>query len=133
MKHFEAENCIKVQALELLETVLDFTLDVSDCIQDKLSKNDLLHQFIVNGCTSSLPNLLTFYTELSYESSTRRVIACLTFIIKYSPQDLALAIITVLFFFSFSYDVCNSPPSHPLFSFHLSHLLFFKNRLKTGQ
>jgi len=96
MKHFEAENCIKVQALELLETVLDFTLDVSDCIQDKLSKNDLLHQFIVNGCTSLLPNLLTFYTDLSYESSTRRVIACLTFIIKNSPQDLALAIITVL-------------------------------------
>ena len=86
---------MRIQALELLSMVLDYMID-PDAPHDKLAISDVVHQLIVNGCTTALPALLTFYADTRNELSTRRAINCLNFVIRNSPHDLTMTLITVI-------------------------------------
>lgn len=98
LRHFENEVSIKTQALELLTSSIDAVV-ASNATTDenypKLLIHDLTHQLIVNGCTTTLPALFTYYTESENDVCIRRVMRCILFLLSYSPNDLMLTIIGV--------------------------------------
>ena len=93
LRHFDQEQSIKVQALELLSSSIDFMIDPE--AESPVAVSDLIHQLILNGSTTTLPALLTYYSETRNEVSTRRAINCTSFMIRSSPQELTLTLVTV--------------------------------------
>ena len=95
IRDFEKHDGIRVQALELLTCVVDFVAESSD-IPKILNPQELIHQLVLNGCTSTFPSLLTFYADSKNEMSTRRTISCIMFLLKNSAKEVAMTLITVI-------------------------------------
>ena len=93
LRNFDQEQSIRVQALELLSSSIDFMVNPDSIIP--MAIPDLIHQLILNGSTTTLPALLTYYCETRNEISTRRAINCISFIIRSSPQELTMTLVTV--------------------------------------
>ena len=93
LRNFDQEQSIKVQALELLSCSIDFMTDPD--AETSVAVSDLVHQLILNGSTTTLPALLTYYCETRNEMSTRRAINCTSFMIRSGPPELAMTLVTV--------------------------------------
>ena len=93
LRNFDQEQSIRVQALDLLSSSIDFMVNPDSIIP--LAIPDLIHQLILNGSTTTLPALLTYYCETRNEVSTRRSINCISFIIRSSPPELTMTLVTV--------------------------------------
>ena len=94
LRYFDKHDGIKVQALELLVSVVSFVADPGST-PSILTVQELVHQLVLNGCTSTLPALLTFYADTKNDISMRRTIECIMFLLKTSPREVAMTLITV--------------------------------------
>ena len=96
LRSFDTQESIRVQALELLSSSIEYiTADTETNEQAKPPIQDTIRLLVLNGVTTVLPYLFTFYTETKNEVSTRRVISCLKFVFQHSPHELAMTILTI--------------------------------------
>lgn len=92
LRNFESEQSIRVQALELLSTSIDY---VTAKTPDGLSVHDMIHQIIVNGGTSILPQLFSYYCELKTDiACIRRVMGCLSFLLLLAPPGWIMIVVS---------------------------------------
>jgi len=112
-KHMQKSSSVRVQALELLSTILEHVAKVDEEESSKQQQQgatnrmtgnkhpmlpqssqrstiqDAVHQLLLHGAASTLCRLLTLSVSNQHEISVRRAISCLTILVLETPPDLA--------------------------------------------
>jgi hypothetical protein len=112
-KHMQKSSSVRVQALELLSTILEHVAKVEEEESGKQQQQatanrttgnkhpmlpqssqrstiqDAVHQLLLHGAASTLCRLLTLSVSNQHEISVRRAVSCLTILVLETPPDLA--------------------------------------------
>eukprot|EP00602_Paraphysomonas_sp_CaronLab_P003692 CAMPEP_0185032458 /NCGR_PEP_ID=MMETSP1103-20130426/20562_1 /TAXON_ID=36769 /ORGANISM="Paraphysomonas bandaiensis, Strain Caron Lab Isolate" /LENGTH=406 /DNA_ID=CAMNT_0027568375 /DNA_START=645 /DNA_END=1865 /DNA_ORIENTATION=- len=102
IRYFKHNASIRTQSLELISRIVDF-IDGAVACDDTTQKaverarrvDDtafIVHQFLLHGAASSLPNVLSTFLEASSDIGVSRVLKCIKFLLAETTNEVATTI-----------------------------------------